>query len=79
LSTRPHFLRRNPTDDGTPMSINVEMIRKTLMIPHHVAEVATPAPCRMVSVSDAFMPNGHTRNSALRGKHRAYGAGARPN
>ncbi|AXC11589.1 hypothetical protein ACPOL_2265 [Acidisarcina polymorpha] len=49
------------TDDGTPMSINVEMIGKTLMIQHYVAEVATPALCRMVSVSDAFTPNGRTR------------------
>ena len=43
------------------MSINVEMIGKTLMIQHYVAEVATPALCRMVSVSDAFTPNGRTR------------------
>jgi len=49
------------TDDGTPMSINVEMIGKTLMIQHYVAEVATPTLCRMVSTSDAFTPNGHTR------------------
>jgi hypothetical protein len=49
------------TDTGTRMSINVEMVGKTLMIQHYVAEVATPALCRMVSVSDAFTPNGHTR------------------
>jgi hypothetical protein len=49
------------TDDGTPMSINVEMIGKTLMIQHYVAEVATPSLCRMVSTSDAFTPAGHTR------------------
>lgn len=49
------------TDDGKPMSINVEMIGKTLMIQHYVAEVATASVCRMVSVSDAFTPNGHTR------------------
>ncbi len=48
------------TDDGKPMSINVEMIGKTLMIQHYVAEVATAALCRTVSVSDAFTPNGHT-------------------
>jgi hypothetical protein len=40
------------------MSINVEMIGKTLMVEHYVAEVATPALRRMVSVSDAFTPNG---------------------
>ena len=31
------------------------------MIQHYVAEVATPALCRVVSTSDAFTPNGHTR------------------
>jgi hypothetical protein len=49
------------TDDGTPMSINVEMIGRTLMIQHYVAETATPQLCRMISLSDAFTPNGHTR------------------
>ncbi len=49
------------TDEGTPMSINVEMIGKTLMIQHYVAQTATPMLCRMVSTSDAFTPNGHTR------------------
>ncbi len=49
------------TDDGKPMSINVEMIGKTLMIQHYVAEVATSTLCRMVSISDAFTPSGHTR------------------
>lgn len=43
------------------MSINVEMIGKTLMIQHYVAEAATPALCRMVSISDAFTPDGRTR------------------
>ena len=49
------------TDDGTRMSINVEMIGQTLMIQHYVAETATPQLCRMVSTSDAFTPNGRTR------------------
>ena len=49
------------TDDGIPMSINVEVIGKTLMIQHYVAETATPTLCRMVSTSDAFTPNGRTR------------------
>jgi hypothetical protein len=49
------------TDDGKKMSINVEMIGKTLMIQHYIAEVVTPTLCRMVSTSDAFTPNGHTR------------------
>jgi hypothetical protein len=49
------------TDDGRKMSINVEMIGKTLMIQHYVAETATASRCRMVSTSDAFTPNGRTR------------------
>ena len=49
------------TDDGKPMLINVEMIGSALMIQHYVADVATPALCRLVSVSDAFTPNGRTR------------------
>jgi hypothetical protein len=53
------------TDDGKPMSIHVEMIGRTLMIQHYVAETTTPTFCRMVSVSDAFMPNGRTRVQAI--------------
>jgi hypothetical protein len=49
------------TDDGTLMSINVEMIGQTLMVQHYVAETVSPALCRMVSTSDAFTPNGRTR------------------
>ena len=49
------------TDDGKKMSINVEMIGMTLMIQHYVAETATPSLCRMVSISDAFTPNGRSR------------------
>ena len=49
------------TDDGTRMSINVEMIGQTLMIQHYVAETATAHLCRMISTSDAFTPNGRTR------------------
>jgi hypothetical protein len=49
------------TDDGTRMSINVEMVGQTLMIQHYVAEAATPQLCRMVSTSDAFTPSGRTR------------------
>jgi len=49
------------TDDGVRMSINVEMVGKTLMVQHYVAETATPHLCRMVSTSDAFTPAGRTR------------------
>jgi hypothetical protein len=49
------------TEDGRPMSINVEMVGKTLMIQHYVAEMTSPSLCRMISISDAFTPNGRTR------------------
>jgi hypothetical protein len=35
------------------------------LIQHYVAEVTTPALCRMVSISDAFTPNGHTRAQVI--------------
>lgn len=49
------------TDDGKPMSINIEMIGKTLMIQRYVGEITEPHHCRMVSLSDAFTPNGRTK------------------
>jgi len=53
------------TQDGRPMSVNVEMVGKTLMIQHYVAELASPSLCRMVSISDAFTPNGRTRMQVI--------------
>ena len=44
------------TDDGQPMSINVEMIGDNLMVQHYVGEVTDPHHCRMVSISDLFSP-----------------------
>jgi hypothetical protein len=49
------------TDDGRPMSINVEMIGNALVIQHYVAEVHTPQLCRMVSLSDSITTNGRTK------------------
>src|SRR6516162_60891 len=49
------------TDDGRPMSINVEQIGGGLMVQHYVAEVHEPHHCRMVSVSDVQTPTGWTR------------------
>ena len=43
------------------MLINVEMIGETLMIQHYIGEITEPHLCRMVSLSDAFTPNGRTR------------------
>ena len=49
------------TDEGKPMVINVEMIGHALMVQRYVAEIGTPALCKMVSISEAFTPNGRTR------------------
>jgi hypothetical protein len=48
------------TDDGQPMSINVEMIGASLIIQHYVYEIAEPRHCRMVSLSDVLTPGGWT-------------------
>jgi hypothetical protein len=40
------------------MSINVEMIGETQMIQHYIGEITEPHRSRMVSLSDAFTPNG---------------------
>ena len=53
------------TDNGRRMSINVEMIGETLMIQHYISEITEPHLCRMVSLSDAFTPNGRTRVQVL--------------
>lgn len=49
------------TDDGRPMSINVEQIGTGLVIQHYVAEVSGPSYCRMNSISDVFTANGRTQ------------------
>ena len=49
------------TDDGRPMSINVEVIGGTLMVQHYVADVHEPHHCRMVSLSDVETPAGWTK------------------
>ena len=51
------------TDDGRPMSINVEVIGGTLMVQHYVAEVHEPHHCRMVSLSDVQTPAGWTKTT----------------
>jgi hypothetical protein len=47
-------------DDGTPMSINVEMIGTGLVIQHYRYEQAGPHYCKMVSTSDVLTPHGWT-------------------
>ena len=49
------------TDDGWPMSVNVEVIGGSLMVQHYVAEVHEPHHCRMVSLSDVQTPAGWTK------------------
>jgi hypothetical protein len=48
------------TDDGRPMSINVEMIGTGLVVQHYVYETAEKDHCHMVSVSDVLTPAGWT-------------------
>jgi hypothetical protein len=54
------------TDEGQRMVINVEMIGHALMIQRYVAETATPTSCKLVSVSEAFTPNGRTQVQVVR-------------
>jgi hypothetical protein len=49
------------SDDGRPMSINVEQIGGSLMVQHYVAEIHQPHHCRMVSLSDLQTPAGWTK------------------
>jgi hypothetical protein len=49
------------TDDGHPMSINVQTICDAVLIQHYVAEVCEPHVCRMVSLSDAVTAAGRTK------------------
>ena len=60
-----HFAAgRTVTDDGLPMSINVEEVGG-LVIQHYVAEVHEPSHCRMVSLSDVQMPGGWTKAQVI--------------
>src|SRR5208282_6234792 len=49
------------SDDGRPMSINVETIGDALVVQHYVAEIHEPHFCRMVSISDSISPTGRTK------------------
>lgn len=49
------------TDDGMPMSINVEQVGPALLIQHYVGDVVTRHHCRLVSESDNFTPVGRTK------------------
>jgi hypothetical protein len=49
------------SDDGRPMTINVETIGDALMVQHFVSEVRESKYCRLVSISDAITPKGRTK------------------
>jgi len=54
------------TDDGRPMSINVETVGPSLLVQQYVAEVFEPHLCRLVSLSDVFPLNGgRTQTSVI--------------
>jgi hypothetical protein len=48
------------------MVINVEMIGHSLLIQRYVVETATTTSCKLVSVSEAFTPNGRTHVQVVR-------------
>lgn len=52
-------------DDGTPMSINVEMIGTGLVIQQYRFDVAEPHYCKMVSLSDILTPSGWTTTQVI--------------
>jgi hypothetical protein len=49
------------SDEGRPMSINVETIGDAFVVQHYVAEIHEPHFCRMVSISDSISPTGRTK------------------
>jgi uncharacterized protein YndB with AHSA1/START domain len=50
------------TDDGRPMSINVEKVGDSLIIEHYVGEIVDKLHCKMVSISDVFTEDGNRTN-----------------
>ena len=52
---------RTTTDDGRPMSINVEEVGGSLSIQHYVAEIHEPRHCQLVSLTDVQTPGGWTK------------------
>jgi hypothetical protein len=49
------------TDDGRPMSINVEQVGPALVVQHYVGEITEKHHCRMVSTSDVYTEFGRTK------------------
>jgi hypothetical protein len=53
------------TDDGIPMSINVELIGDSLMVQQYTGEIIGPDHCRLVSTSEVFSPLGRTTSHVM--------------
>jgi hypothetical protein len=49
------------TDDGFPMSLNVEAIGDALMVQHYVGEIRERSRCVMVSISDVIRAAGRSK------------------
>jgi uncharacterized DUF497 family protein len=49
------------SEDGKRMSINVEMIGGSIVVQHYVEDIAEKHHIRLISLSDTFSPNGHTK------------------
>jgi hypothetical protein len=58
------------TDDGTPMSIKVEMIGPSLLIQQYVGDITRPEHWRMVSLSGVFSPQVPHQDSSRLGSER---------
>jgi hypothetical protein len=52
-------------DDGTPMSINIEMIGTSLVVQQYRFEIAETHHCHMVSISDVLTPHGWTTQQVI--------------
>lgn len=52
-------------DDGTPMSINIEMIGTGLVVQQYRFEIAGAHYCKMVSLSDILTPAGWTTTQVI--------------
>jgi hypothetical protein len=47
------------------MSINVEMLGRSLMVQHYIEEIGQPDHQRLVSTSDVFTPTGRTKKGQV--------------
>jgi hypothetical protein len=65
------------TDDGRPLSINVEMVGTGLVVQHYAYETAGKGHCHMVSISDVLTPQRWTTVQVICcGRHVGRGCSA---